>query len=77
MKTRYILLSLAAAAVSLASCDGFLDSSLDLNDTTETAATNRGTIWSFANAFYSPMIYGYTMIDDNIFASASDEAQQT
>ena len=77
MKTRYILLSLAAAAVSLASCDGFLDSSLDLNDTTETAATNRETIWSFANAFYSPMIYGYTMIDDNLFASASDEAQQT
>ena len=75
MKTRYIIL--ACAAVLAVSCDKFLDTSLDLNATGETVQTNRGTIWSFANAFYSPIIYGYGVMDGNLFAAASDEAQQT
>ncbi|MBR6882578.1 MAG: RagB/SusD family nutrient uptake outer membrane protein [Bacteroidales bacterium] len=75
MKTRYIIL--ACAAVLAVSCDKFLDTSLDLNATGETVQTNRGTIWSFANAFYSPIIYGYGVLDGNLFAAASDEAQQT
>ena len=76
MKTRYVIL---AAAMSLAavSCDKFLDTSLDLNASGETVETNRSTIWSFANAFYSPIIYGYGVLDGNLFAAASDEAQQT
>ena len=77
MKARYTFLSVAAAALALCSCEKFLDTSLDLNSSSETIATNRGTIWAFANAFYSPIIYGYSVIDGNIFASASDEAQQT
>ena len=58
-------------------CSDFLDTSLDRNQTEETIATNRGTIWAFGNAFYSPLGYGYSVIDNNIFATASDEAQQT
>ena len=77
MKTKSIILTFAAAAVALTSCDKFLDTGLDINNTSETVATSRGSIWSFANAFYTPIINGYTMIDDNLFASASDEAQQT
>lgn len=77
MKTQSIILTLAAAALALVSCNKFLDTGLDTNSTSETVATDRGSIWSFANAFYSPIIYGYTMIDNNLFASASDEAQQT
>ena len=76
MKTRYVILACCAAALTL-SCDKFLDTSLDLNATGETVETNRGTIWSFANAFYSPIIYGYGVLDGNLFAAASDEAQQT
>lgn len=77
MKTQSIILTLAAAALTLISCNKFLDTGLDTNSTSETVATDRGSIWNFANAFYSPIIYGYTMIDNNLFASASDEAQQT
>ena len=76
MKTRYIALAILAATLTV-SCDKFLDTSLDLNASGETVETNRGTIWSFANAFYSPIIYGYGVLDGNLFAAASDEAQQT
>ena len=76
MKTRYIALAILAATLTV-SCDKFLDTSLDLNSSGETVETNRGTIWRFANAFYSPIIYGYGVLDGNIFAAASDEAQQT
>ena len=76
MKTRYIVLAILAASLTV-SCDKFLDTSLDLNSSGETIETNRGTIWSFANAFYSPIIYGYGVLDGNLFAAASDEAQQT
>ena len=76
MKTRYIELAILAATLTV-SCDKFLDTSLDLNSSGETVETNRGTIWSFANAFYSPIIYGYGVLDGNLFAAASDEAQQT
>ena len=75
MKTRYIILACAAALA--VSCDKFLDTSLDLNSTSETVATSRSSIWSFANAFYTPIIYGYGVLDGNLFAAASDEAQQT
>jgi len=77
MKTRNAILFIAASMVSLASCSGFLDTCLDTNNTSETLATSRSSVWAFANAFYSPISYGYTAIDNNIFASASDEAQQT
>lgn len=66
-----------ATLLAAASCSGFLDTSLDLNRTNESVLTDRSSIWAFANAFYAPMIYGYNVIDNNIFASASDEAQQT
>lgn len=76
MKLRYIICALVIAFMSSA-CSDFLDTSLDRNQTGETIATNRGTIWNFGYAFYSPIGYGFTTIDNNIFATASDEAQQT
>ncbi len=77
MKTRYFILSSIALMGLATSCGDFLETSLDLNRTSETIATNRGTIWDYARAFYSPMYYGFATIDNNIFASASDEAVQT
>ncbi|MBQ1912621.1 MAG: RagB/SusD family nutrient uptake outer membrane protein [Bacteroidales bacterium] len=77
MKTTRTLPLFAAAALLLASCDKFLDTALDINNTSETVATSRSSLWSFANAFYTPIINGYAIIDNNLFASASDEAQQT
>ena len=78
MKTRkHLLIVLLSVSVLSGACSKFLDTGLDIRSTSETLETNRGTIWSFANAFYSPMIYGYSVIDGNLFASASDEAEQT
>ena len=76
MKLRYIISAFVIALMSSA-CSDFLNTSLDRNQTGETIATDRSTIWYFGNAFYSPIGYGFTMIDDNNFATASDEAQQT
>ena len=57
MKNKYIVPALCAA-LALVSCNKFLDTSLDLNNTTETIATSRNSIWAFAGAFYSPAFYG-------------------
>lgn len=76
-KMKHHILIATALIISMSSCGDFLDTSLDTNQTNETLATDRGSIWAFANAFYSPIHYGYSAIDGNIFASASDEAQQT
>ena len=58
-------------------CDDFLDTSLDQNETGESIETTLGTLWKFGNAFYTPITDGYTVLDSNLFAAASDEAQQT
>ncbi len=75
-KFSFSAIALVVSALFTVSCDYF-ETSLDQNQTNETIATNRGTLWQFANAFYAPIGYGFTVIDDNIFASASDEAMQT
>lgn len=72
---KHILIA-TALILSMSSCGDFLDTSLDTNQTNQTLATNRESIWAFANAFYAPIHYGYSAIDGNLFASASDEAQQ-
>ena len=58
-------------------CNDFLDTKIDTNLTPEDLSTNRGTIWTFATAFYTPITYGFQILDGNIFATVSDEAQQT
>lgn len=75
MKIRTILSVIVIALVSSA-CD-FLETSVDRNSTGETIQTNYSAIWGFGRAFYTPIGYGFGMIDSNIFATASDEAQQT
>jgi hypothetical protein len=60
----------------LSGCD-FLDTKIDTDLTANALETNRGTLWSFGNAMYSPMVSGFYALDDNLFAAASDEAQRT
>ena len=64
-------------ALVSSACSDFLDTSIDRNSTGETITTNYSSIWGFGRAFYTPLGYGFGMIDSNIFATASDEAQQT
>lgn len=58
-------------------CDKFLDTSIDTNRKSENIETDRSTVWYFGYAFYSPISGGFSRIDGNLFATASDEAQQT
>lgn len=67
-----------AGSLLLASCrKDFLDTKIDTNATPETIITDRATLYTFGNAFYSSLPYGFTAIDNNLFASVSDEAQQS
>jgi len=77
MKNRYFSIFATVAFLAAAQGCSFLDTSLDTSRTSETIETERSTVWYFANACYTPIIYGYSVIDGNIFAAASDEAQQT
>lgn len=62
----------------LASCKkDFLDTKIDTNATPETIITDRATLYTFGNAFYASLPNGFTAIDNNLFATVSDEAQQT
>ncbi len=63
--------------MALTACSDFLDTNLDTYTTPERVQTRYSTLWSFANAFYAPMQSGFSILDDNLFAAASDEAIQT
>jgi hypothetical protein len=78
MRRKNIYIALFAVVVySLVGCTDFLDTRIDVYDTIDRLETRYSTLNSFANAYYTPMRYGFTVIDNNLFAAASDEAQQT
>jgi hypothetical protein len=55
----------------------FLDTKYDTYNTPQTVATSYNTLFSFANEFYTQIPNGFTTIDNNLFAAATDEAQQS
>jgi starch-binding outer membrane protein, SusD/RagB family len=76
--TQYIRLLAAGILLTAAGCKkGFLETKIDTNATPATIITDRATLYSFANAFYAPMQYGFTSLDNNLFAAVTDEVQQT
>lgn len=78
MRRKNIYIAFFAVVVySLVGCSDFLDTRMDVYNTIDRLNTNSSTLNSFANAYYTPMQYGFTVIDNNLFAAASDEAQQT
>src|SRR5882757_8989119 len=78
MKYKYIPV---LAGILLAGASGcqkhFLDTKIDTYATPTTIATDRTTLFSFANAFYTALPNGFTALDNNLFAAATDEMQQT
>jgi hypothetical protein len=78
MKFNYLnrFMVFASVLISFYGCD-FLDTKIDTDLTPEAVETNRGTLWSFGNAMYSPIQSGFSSLDGNFFAAASDEAQRT
>lgn len=78
MKTKNKISVLLLVVLLSAGCSkDFLDTRIDTEMTPEDLATNRGTIWAFASAFYTPISYGFQVLDNNMLAAISDEAQQT
>lgn len=72
------ILMLAGGFALVTSCSrDFLDTKIDTNATPSTIITDRATLYTFGNAFYASLPYGFTSIDNNLFAAVSDEAQQT
>ena len=77
MKKNKIIYALSAIAFISTGCADFLDTCYNINQTDEINSVNSSSIWSFANAFYAPIGHGMQSIDYNIFATVSDECQQT
>ncbi len=78
MKFKYVPVLAAVLLLGSSGCEkDFLDTKIDIYATPVTIATDRATLFSFANAFYASLPYGFTSLDNNLFAAASDEAQQT
>lgn len=68
---------LPVLALAAGSCSDFLETRMDVFDTMDRLETRSSTLTSFANAYYTPLQYGFNVIDGNLFAAASDEAEQT
>lgn len=77
MKIKNKISILFLVMLSAGCSKSFLDTRIDTEMTPEDLATNRGTIWAFARAFYTPISYGFQALDNNMLAAISDEAQQT
>lgn len=76
MKKYYPLIFIFTIGFLITSCNK-LDTKIDTLLTNENIATNYNTIWSFGYAPYTFLQSGFYNIDNNIFASVSDEAEQT
>jgi hypothetical protein len=79
MKFNYLnkIFVFVSVLIFFGGCDDFLDTKIDTDLTPEAIETNRGTLWSFGNSMYSSIRSGFTSLDNNFFAAASDEAQRT
>ncbi len=76
MRYKYIVTLATSVSLLFVSCDkDFLDTKLDTFQTPETILTSAGSLVGSAWAFYTPLRDGFTAIDNNLFATVSDEAQ--
>lgn len=75
-KQRFLYLLLLVITIVACKKD-FLETKIDTNATPQTIITDRNTLFQFGNAFYNALPYGFTTLDNNLFAPASDEAHQT
>jgi hypothetical protein len=74
---KYAPVIAAAIIFCAAGCKkDFLDTKYDIYATPGSISTDRGTLFTFAYAFYTPLPYGFTSLDGNFFAAATDEAQR-
>ncbi|WP_343671179.1 RagB/SusD family nutrient uptake outer membrane protein [Chitinophaga sp.] len=71
--TCYIIILLVLSACS----KDFLNTKIDSSETDKTISSDYSTLISLANAPYAYIRNGFLALDDNLFAAATDEAEQT
>lgn len=75
MQKRFIFI-LAVSLLTACSKD-FLQTKIDTMETDKTINSDYSTLISFGNAPYAFIQNGFTALDGNLFAAATDEAEQT
>jgi hypothetical protein len=74
----YISITTVVAVSCFAGCTkNFMDTRIDTQQTEETLNSNYSTLFSLANAPYINLRNEFSILDNNLFAPASDEAVQT
>lgn len=77
-KLSYTSVIFSIVFIALSGCSkDFLNTKIDTYETPSAIATDRATLFSFANAMYADIPNGFSALDNNFFASASDDGQQT
>ncbi|MGH2644447.1 MAG: RagB/SusD family nutrient uptake outer membrane protein, partial [Chitinophagaceae bacterium] len=78
IKFSYTLISAVVIVIGFSGCSkNFLNTKIDTYETPATIATDRATLFDFANAMYVDIPNGFSALDNNFFAAASDDGQQT
>lgn len=73
----YIIILSGIILLAGTGCQDILDTRFDTSRTQGSLLSDRNTLFSFANQFYVNLPNGFTAIDNNLFATATDEAQQS
>lgn len=58
-------------------CDNILDTRIDTDLTEDHIAQDYRVLWNFGYASYAEVRSGFSILDNNLFAAATDEAEQT
>lgn len=78
MKKYYLPVLVTAAVLVNAGCEeDVLDTKVDSQLTEEMLRTDYGVLWDFGYASYANVKDGFQRLDQNLFAAATDEAEQT
>ena len=78
MKSKYLQVLIITGALTAVSCaDDVLDTKVDTQLTDEMIARDYRVLWDFGYAPYTNLEHGFSRLDNNLFAPATDEAEQT
>ena len=77
-KNEFIKIVSLFGILAMVSCSkSFLNTEVDTYETNQTIITDQTTLVSFGNAFYTQLPWGFTALDNNLFAVVTDEMQES
>jgi hypothetical protein len=78
MKKCYVITAFLIAVCMIGGCkDNVLNTRIDTQQTDETVANNYNLLSQFGYAAYTQVHSGFSVLDNNLFAAATDEAEET